>query len=730
VYWWKFEFYLVMPNFLLEVGTEDLPAGFAGDAVRQWQQKIPASLAEHNLTYGSLEIYGTPRRLAILVTDLLGKQADRQEEIKGPPASTAFKDGQITPAGAGFAKKQGIDPSDLTVRPTDKGDFVFINKQITGRLTPEILAELIPQWIFSLDGKRMMRWANGDWKFPRPIRWLVALWGKDVMPLELVDGSEKVVADRQSFAHRVLHPEPVQIASPETYLSTLAKASVKVDRAARLKEIEGQILAAARQKGGYTEIYPELLEEVTDLVEFPTAVIGEFEPEFLDLPPEVITTVMVTHQRYFPIFNDENKQVLLPHFITIGNGDPAKSEIIAMGNGRVIRPRLADGQYFYQADLKQSLADYLPKLETVTFQADLGSVAQKVERLRKIAGVISQRLGLTSEQQQQIDRTALLCKADLVTQMVGEFPELQGIMGEKYALAQGESPEVAQGIREHYLPRNAEDNLPQSLCGWVVGIADRLDTLVAIFGLGMIPTGSSDPFALRRAANAVVDMIWQDDLKLDLGELLATVVADFQATYGAVAKLSSADLLAQLRDFFLKRLRTALQEDRHLDYDLVNGVLPEQDEEYDRRGLADLLDLQERALFLKQIRLNGQLAEIYPTVNRSAKLSLQGTLDTQILDPQGLVKPELFVKQSERDFYGALLELLPKTQAAQAERNYQLLVDALIGITPAVTNFFDGEDSVLVMDPDPAIKANRLNMLGILRNHARMLADFGAIVKQ
>jgi glycyl-tRNA synthetase beta chain len=730
VYWWKFEFYLVMPNFLLEVGTEDLPAGFAGDAVRQWQQKIPASLAEHNLTYGGLEIYGTPRRLAILVTDLLGKQADRQEEIKGPPASTAFKDGQITPAGAGFAKKQGIDPSDLTVRPTDKGDFVFINKQITGRLTPEILAELIPQWIFSLDGKRMMRWADGDWKFPRPIRWLVALWGKDVMPLELVDGAEKVVADRQSFAHRVLHPEPVQIASPEAYLSTLANASVKVDRAARLKEIEGQLLAAARQKGGCTEIYPDLLEEVTDLVEFPTAVIGEFEPEFLDLPPEVITTVMVTHQRYFPIFTDENKQVLLPHFITIGNGDPAKSEIIAMGNGRVIRARLADGQYFYQADLKRSLADYLPKLETVTFQADLGSVAQKVERLRKIAGVIGQRLGLTSEQQQQIDRTALLCKADLVTQMVGEFPELQGIMGEKYALAQGESPEVAQGIREHYLPRNAEDTLPQSLCGWVVGIADRLDTLVAIFGLGMIPTGSSDPFALRRAANAVVDMIWQDDLKLDLGELLATVVADFQATYGAVAKLSSADLLAQLRDFFLKRLRTALQEDRHLDYDLVNGVLPEQDEEYDRRGLADLLDLQERALFLKQIRLNGQLAEIYPTVNRSAKLSLQGTLDTQTLDPQGLVKPELFIKQSERDFYGALLELLPKTQAAQAERNYQLLVDALIGIAPAVTNFFDGEDSVLVMDPDPAIKANRLNMLGILRNHARMLADFGAIVKQ
>jgi glycyl-tRNA synthetase beta chain len=719
-----------MPNFLLEVGTEDLPAGFVGDAVRQWQQKIPASLAAQNLTYGGLEIYSTPRRLAILVTDLLEKQADRAEEVKGPPASAAFKDGKLTPAGEGFAKKQGVDPRELTVRPTDKGDFIFINKQIVGRLTSEILLELIPQWIFSLEGKRMMRWAAGDWKFPRPIRWLVALWGNEVMPLELVDGAERVVADRQSYAHRVLHPEPVQIASPESYLSTLATASVKADRAARRKEIEGQILAAASKMSGVTEIYPDLLEEVTDLVEFPTAVIGEFEPEFLELPPEVITTVMVTHQRYFPIFADEHKHVLLPHFITISNGDPAKAEIIAMGNGRVIRARLADGQYFYQADLKQSLADYLPKLETVTFQADLGSVALKVERLRKIAGTIAQRLELSAEQQQQIDRTALLCKADLVTQMVGEFPELQGIIGEKYALAQGEHPEVAQGIREHYLPRNAEDSLPQGLCGWVVGIADRLDTLVSIFGLGMIPTGSSDPFALRRAANAVVDMIWQDDLKLDLGALLATVVADFQATYGSVAKLSGAELLAQLQDFFLKRLRTALQEDRHLDYDLVNAVLPEQDAEFDRRGLADLLDLQERALFLKQIRLNGQLAEIYPTVNRSTNLALKGDLNREVLDPTGLVQPELFVKQSERDFYQCLLDLLPKTRSAQADRNYQLLVDALVDITPALTNFFEGEGSVMVMDDDPAIKANRLNMLGILRNHARVLADFGAIVKQ
>jgi glycyl-tRNA synthetase beta chain len=719
-----------MPNFLLEVGTEDLPAGFVGDAVRQWQQKIPASLAEQNLGNGGVQIYSTPRRLAIVVQDLPEQQADRQEEVKGPPASAAFKDGKLTPAGEGFAKKQGVSATDLVVRATDKGEFLFVNKQIPGRPTTEILKELIPLWIFGLEGKRMMRWADGDWKFPRPIRWLVALWGNEVLPVELVDGTERVVAGRQSYAHRVLHPDPVQISSPNDYVTTLGAASVKVDRTKRQQEIEQQILAAADRMTGFTEIYPDLLEEVTDLVEFPTAVIGDFEPDFLQLPPEVITTVMVTHQRYFPIYRDETKETLLPHFITVSNGDPAKSEIIAAGNGRVIRARLADGQYFYQADLKQPLVDYVAKLETVTFQADLGSVAQKVERVRKIAGTIAHSLDLTPEQGAAIDRTAQLCKADLVTQMVGEFPELQGVMGEKYALAQGETAEVAQGIREHYLPRNADDDLPTSLTGWVVGIADRLDTLVAIFGLGLIPTGSSDPFALRRAANAIVDMIWEDDLKLDLGQILQSVVTDFQGTYGTVAKLNGEELNAQLRDFFLKRLRTALQEDRRVDYDLVNAVLPENDREYEQRGLRDLLDLQERALFLQQIRLNGKLAGIYPTVNRSAKLSAKGQLAKDVLDPTGVVKPELFVKQSERDFYAALLELLPKTQAAQADRNYQLLVDALGATAPAVINFFEGEDSVLIMDDDPAIQTNRLNLLGILRNHARMLADFGEIVKQ
>jgi glycyl-tRNA synthetase beta chain len=715
-----------MPNFLLEVGTEDLPAGFISDAIRQWESMIPASLAAESLSYDNFQVFATPRRLSVLIHNLPTKQADREEEIKGPPAAAAFKDGQPTPAALGFAKKQGVDVSSLEVRPTDKGDFVFINKQILGQETTAILTELVPEWIFKLEGKRMMRWANGDLKFSRPIRWSIALWDEAILPIQIVNNDEVINSDRISRAHRVLHPEPVSIAKADDYVKTLADAYVNVDQNQRKTDIQAQILAAAKKMNGCTEIYPDLLEEVVNLVEYPTAVIGKFDEEFLNLPTEVITTVMVTHQRYFPIFKDERKQELLPYFITISNGDPAKSDLIAEGNGRVVRARLADGQYFYQADLAQPLVDYLPKLETVTFQADLGSMKLKVDRVVNNAKLVSEQLKLNDRDRVDIERAALLCKADLVTQMVGEFPELQGIMGSKYAAVNGESPAVAQAIFEHYLPRNIEDNFPQTLAGQVVGIADRLDTLVSIFGLGMIPSGSSDPFALRRAANAIVNIAWNADLNINLHQLLDRVINAFTQIR---TQTNPAELTQQLQDFFLQRLRTLLQEDRQIDYDLVNAVLGENDPEYTQRALTHLLDTRDRALFLQEIRNNGMLEKIYPTVNRSARLALQGDLDTQQLDPSQVVNPSLFQKQSERAVYDGLVALLPQTQAAQTNRNYQQLIDALTQLAPAISNFFDGEDSVLVMDSNPEIKTNRLNLLGLVRNHARVLADFGQIVK-
>ncbi|MBR8832910.1 MAG: glycine--tRNA ligase subunit beta [Stigonema ocellatum SAG 48.90 = DSM 106950] len=714
-----------MPAFLLEVGTEELPASFLSDAIAQWRSRIPQALAAQSLTNEAVEIYGTPRRLAVLIIGLPSQQPDREEEIKGPPAQAAFKDGKPTPAVVGFAKKQGVELDALEVRATDKGDFVFVQKVIPGRHVASILTELIPEWIWGLEGKRLMRWGDGDAKFSRPIRWLVALLDDAVLPIELVNGSETIKSDRISHGHRVLYPETVTIPQATDYITTLRSAYVVVDADERSTTIKQQVNESVQNLHGYVEIYPDLLAEVTNLVEWPSAVVGKFESEFLNLPTEVITTVMVSHQRYFPVFRDVNTKELLPHFVTISNGDAAKSDIIAVGNARVIRARLADGQFFYKTDSAKPLDSFLPQLAKVTFQEDLGSLLDKVGRVCNIAEQITAQLQLGEEDGHNIHRAALLCKADLVTQMVYEFPELQGVMGQKYAAASGESASVATAIFEHYLPRGADDILPQTLTGQVVGLADRLDTLVSIFGLGMIPTGSSDPFALRRAANAVINITWSANLPIKLQQLLEQISRDFVAVHNK----NQGQLVAALSEFFLQRIRTLLQEEKQIDYDLVNAVLGENDPEYTERALKDLLDVRDRALFLQEIRKDGTLEKIYETVNRSTRLAAQGDLDTQQLEPNSLVREELFQKSSEAAFYNALLDLVPQTVAAQQSRNYKQLVTALEQIAPTVSSFFDGPESVLVMDPDPEIKRNRLNLLGLLRNHARVLADFGAIVK-
>jgi glycyl-tRNA synthetase beta chain len=393
----------------------------------------------------------------------------------------------------------------------------------------------------------------------------------------------------------------------------------------------------------------------------------------------------------------------------------------------VIRARLADGQFFYQADRALPLADYLPKLETVTFQAKLGSVGVKVQRIVANADLITEQLQLSPAQRQLCQRAAQLCKADLVTQMVGEFPELQGVMGQNYAQQTGEPTEVATAIFEHYLPRGAGDILPASLTGQVVGLADRLDTLVSIFGLGMLPTGSSDPFALRRAANAVLNIIWSAQLPLNLAQLLKQLTVNFAHCYAEAP--TPETLEQQLRDFFAQRLRSLWQDEQNIDYDLVNAVLGEDDPEATERALSDILDVGNRAKFLQACRQDGSLEQIYETVNRAARLARQGDLSTAVLDPTTAIQADLLGQPAEQRFYRALIQLLPKTEAARSQRNYRQLVEALAEIAPTVSQFFDGPESVLVMDENPGIRQNRLNLLGLLRNHARILADFGAIVK-
>jgi glycyl-tRNA synthetase beta chain len=714
-----------MPSFLLEVGTEDLPASFVADALKQWGRKIPKSFADLQINPTGIEFYGTPRRLAVLVTGLPLQQADQTEEVKGPNVQAAFKDGQPTKAAQGFAQKQGVSVEDFEVRSTEKGDFVFVTKRLAGRPVSDLLTELIPSWVMGLEGKRLMRWGDGDVKFSRPLQWLVAMLDADVLPVTLSNGAEATYkSDRISAGHRVLHPDWISIPTAESYAETLRSAFVEVDPDRRREVIVREATAAGASVGGVTTIDPELLEEVVNLVEFPSAVMGQFDSSFLELPSEVAVTEMESHQRYFPVRQTAKSKDILPYFVTISNGDPAKADIIARGNERVIRARLSDGKFFFDADRTMPLDGFLPKLETLMFQASLGSVRQKADRIVAVARLICQQLTLDSETTQTIERAALLAKADLVTQMVGEFPDLQGVMGEKYARHSGENEAVAIAIMEHYLPKGAGDELPQTLAGQIVGLSDRLDTLVSIFSLNMIPTGSSDPFALRRAANAILNITWAANLPIDLLTLINTIVPVFSAQYSSVTKLNPEDLTQQLKDFFLLRIQTLLKDEQAIDYDLVNAVLGENDVEYSDRALTNVLDVRDRAVFLQTIRNDGRLAAIYAVINRASKLAAKGTIGTTELDVTSNVKPELFQKDSERSFFTALSQL-----GTTPNRNYTESIAALSAIAPRLTSFFDGEDSVLVMDPNLEIKQNRLNLLGILRNQGRVLADFAAIVK-
>ena len=715
-----------MATFLLEVGTEELPASFVSDALNQWQQRVVADLEEQALAPELVRFYGTPRRLAMVLEGLPNRQPDRTEEVKGPPAQAAFKDGQPTKAAEGFARSRGVSLEALELRETDKGSFVFVTQAIAGRPAAEVLTELIPGWILNLEGKRFMRWGDGDLRFPRPIRWLVALLDSNVLPLTLENGSITCRSDRYSQGHRVLAPEALPLKQAQDYVETLRRAFVEIDPAARRLLIQKQVEKAAQELGGVPVISAALLDEVTNLVEWPTAVVGQFDAEFLDLPPEVATMEMESHQRYFPVRQSAQSPDLMPYFITISNGDPKKSAIIAEGNARVIRARLSDGKFFFDADRAIPLDQFVEKLETVTFEERLGSIAAKVGRIEAIADRIADQLTLDAATRQQMQRAAHLCKADLVSQMVGEFPELQGVMGQTYARYGGEPEAVATAIFEHYLPRGAHDQLPQTLVGQGVGLADRLDTLVGIFSLGERPSGSSDPFALRRAANAVVNIIWAAGLPLNLLALLQAVVEDAVAN-PAIPVTEAAPLLGQLRDFFLQRVQTLLQDEQGVDYDLVNAVLGE--DTYADRAMIDVLDAKDRALFLQDIRRDGRLDSLYETVTRATRLAAQGDLDTTVLDPAGWVDAEQFQSPAEQAFLTTLETLRPQTEAAQASRDYHQLLSGLQQAAPVVSAFFDGPDSVLVMDDNPAIRQNRLNLLGLLRNHALVLANFRAIVK-
>ncbi|MCP9801109.1 glycine--tRNA ligase subunit beta [Synechococcus sp. RedBA-s] len=720
-----------MATFLLEIGTEELPADFARLALPQLEQQVHHDLAAHRLPHGLVEVTSTPRRLVVRVADLPLRQEDLAEERKGPPGGQAFVDGQPGPAAIGFASRCGVDPASLELRDTPKGPFVFARLLQRGRASEEVLAERIPAWIAALQGRRFMRWGEGELRFSRPVRWLVALLDQQVIPLELEGSDPLISSGRISRGHR-LSKQTITLADPGQYSELLARAGVLVDRQQRADWIRQEVLAAASAAQARPDLPEELFEELVDLVESPSLIEGSVEPRFLDLPPEVLSTVMRSHQRYVPLRRLDAAEdplalsaqaSLLPRFLCIGNGLPEAAASVRRGNERVLKARLADAEFFLQADRAISCEQRRGRLASVTFAEGLGSLLDRSDRLRWLSDLLLQHLSLAPEQQEAALRAAHLCKHDLVSQMVGEFPELQGVMGAKYALAEGESRAVALAVLEHYLPRGAGDQLPSSDAGAVVALAERLELLLSIYAKGERPSGSSDPYALRRAGNGLIQILWDRGWSLDLVSVLQQA-CDHWAQLLPELKLNATALGAELMEALRQRM-VSLLDDEGFAADLVQAVAG--DGVAVGRLLSNPIDARQRLALLAQLRSDGQLAPVQAVVQRAARLAVKGDLAADVLSPAGVVDPALFSSPSEGGMLQVLQDLEPVLSMADGDSRYRQLAHRLAEGAEALAAFFDGASSVMVMCDDLAARRNRLNLLAVLRNQASVLADFSKL---
>lgn len=714
-------------TFLLEIGTEELPADFVRSALEQLERRVRTDLKELRLEHGTLSVTGTPRRLLVQVEDLIDAQPDLEEDRKGPPVSQALVDGQPGPAAIGFAKRCGVDPTDLEARDTPKGPCLFARVCTPGRGSSDLLQACIPEWIDGLQGRRFMRWGSGEQRFSRPVRWLVALLGDALVPVTL-DASDPVVrSGRRSRGHR-LHDPLDDLHSAAELPAQLAAAGVMVNRDQRATTIRTSIAAQAASCGGEADCPDHLFEELVDLVEAPLVLKGEIADRYLDLPPEVIVTVMQSHQRYVPLRHQqmtadplqlEARSVLLSEFLLVGNGLPEASEVIVSGNQRVLGARLADAEFFLTVDRRQASEQRRQELERVTFAEGLGSLLDRTERISWVMDQLVQSLDIDASLAGHGRRAARLCKHDLVSQMVGEFPELQGLMGGKYLLEEGEPREVALAVAEHYRPSGAGDAPPSSDAGALLALSERLELLLSIFAKGQRPTGSSDPYALRRAGNGIIQILWDRSWRLPLQDLLSTAAMHWVGLFPAF-KVDGTSLAEDLGQLLRQRMVSQFEDDG-FPIDLVQAVSGACVSS--ERLLQDPVDARDRLLLLQDLREDGRLQAVQAVVQRAARLAEKGDLPSSQLTPDAVIKESLFDSPSEAGLLAELRRLGPLAQAG----DYKGLAAGLQGAALALEAFFDGENSVMVMADDEAVRRNRLNLLGVLRNQASVLCSFDNI---
>jgi glycyl-tRNA synthetase len=700
-------------SFLLEIGTEELPANDVDSALTQLRERVPSWLHDLRLEHGPVRIHATPRRLAVFVESLAPGQPDREDLVKGPPADRAFDAAGIaTPAALGFSKKNGVSTAELQTREIDGGKYVVAVVKSKGRPTPEVLAEALPAFVAGISFIKTMRWNASGVAFSRPIRWFVALLGDQVIPFEYAG----VASGNLSRGLRPYDSPETRIPSAGQYFDEMRKAGIVLDSEERKSLIVEQVKAAAQKAGGEAIIEPGLLAEVANLIEKPTAVLGGFNPDFLALPRDVLIGTMKKHQRYFPIQSVRATLVvtpdaakaqglgqarpLQPYFIAIRNGDSEYLDIVKEGNEHVLGARFADANFFVREDVKFPLEHYRAGLKTLTFQTKLGSLLDKSERMLKLSAEIAQMLGLDEFQRLNVQRATFLAKADLTTQMVTEMTSLQGIIGREYALRSGESAEVATAIGEQYQP------VPQTKIGVVVALADRIDSLVGLFAAGLAPTGAKDPFGLRRAAIGTVQPLIEHDLDFDL----RAIVEQSAATQPIPV---SDEVKAQVLEFLTGRMRVLLTEagkspehgEAGFRYDVVEAVLAAQS----RSPAASTRAVKQLEAWVKR----PDWAPILDGYARCVRIIRSAKDDKPLtMDDSKLVEP------AERELYAALSSVVRRPSSVD---EFLKAVEKLI---PAITEFFD---KVLVMDKDEAIKQNRLALVGQIANLSDGIADLSKL---
>ena len=682
---------------LFEIGTEEIPAGFLSKAVGDMEDIIHKSLTEKMIPFSGIKCMATPRRLVLYIDDVAQKQEDQTIEKLGPAKKAAFDDnGHPTKAALGFAKGQGMEVSQLETIVTDKGEYLGARKTITGLPTATLLPAILTNFLLAIPFRKSMRWANYDMRFARPIHWILALYAGNIVPLKIED----MESGNSSCGHRFMSPAPFAVSGFDDYINKTRQNYVIADPAERKKLILEEAQKAAAEVGGKIFYTEDLLDTISFIVEYPVVIRGGFDENYLQIPKEVLTTTMISHQKYFPVVSDEGK--LLPYFIAVSNTQARDLAVVARGNERVLRARLADASFFFEEDRKVSLEDRVESLKKVVFHTLLGTSHQKVLRFRKLAVKISQQVKPAVKK--NVDRAALLAKADLESLMVGEFSELQGIMGREYAILAGENQLVAGAIYEHYLPIVAGGDLPQSDEGAIVGIADKIDTIVGFFGVGLPPTGTADPYALRRQSLGVINIILDKGYPLTLDFLIDESIELFKGTL----KKSAEEIKKEILGFFQGRMQNQLIAQGWA-YDTVEAVLTE--------GISDVVSALEKIKALQDFRQNPEFEPISTAFKR---------VDNILKDFRNpLIDMGLLKDDAEINLFSVFENIKARVEKGIAENDFNFALSELAKLRPAVDAFFDG---VMVMDKDEKIRHNRLSLLVNVSALFHKIADFSKIV--